>query len=106
MNRKIKIEEIKKEHSEDRHGFIFAWQNKLFRAIYPSAEEHVRELFDCGLISELVSLRIFPESFLTDYSMEGINLIVEHQLIERVTYPTEWSYLMLRDAKNKISSLH
>ena len=99
---KIDIEEIQKEKSIDLYGFLFTWQNKLFRAIYPSAEEHVKELFDCGLISELVSLNIFPESSFVGYSMEGVNLIVEHQLIERITYPTEWSFLMLRDAVKTI----
>lgn len=102
MIEKIDIEEIQKEKSIDLYGFLFTWQNKLFRAIYPSAEEHVKELFDCGLISELVSLNIFPESSFAGYSMEGVNLIVEHQLIERITYPTEWSFLMLRDAVKTI----
>lgn len=102
MINKINIGDIRKEKSIDRHGFVFVWQNRLFRAIYPSAEEHIKNLFDCGLIRELVSLNIFPESSFVDYSMEGINLIVEHRLIKRVTYQTEWSFSMLRDAVKTI----
>lgn len=82
----------------DGIGRVFRWRNRLFRGIHHESVTHIRQLFACGLIDELVRSEFFPKTWITDYQIDGFELVVEHQFIEPVTYPFEWSFLMLRDA--------
>jgi hypothetical protein len=84
--------------SVDDVGRVFFRGERVFRAIRHEAVERVRELFSCGLVEELVENGIFPASWITDYTLEGYGLVVEHARCFPVTYPYEWSFSMLRDA--------
>jgi len=79
-------------------GFLFEWRNRIFRAINDDANDRVKALFDFGLIDELVEENLFPKSWMTDYKLDGYDLIIEHTKIFPVTYPYEWSFSMLKDA--------
>lgn len=79
-------------------GILFTWRGRLFRAITEERAEFVRALFDSGMLRELVNQKLFPESRLTYYQMDGYELIIEHSKIEFVSYPYEWTFSMLRDA--------
>jgi hypothetical protein len=82
----------------DPCGAIFRWQGRIFRAIRHEMVAEVAAMFSCGMIGELVEQRLFPPSCLTDYTIEGYGLVVEHEAIPGVTYPFEWSFGMLKDA--------
>jgi len=99
------IKEINKTEIEfsalsfaDDVGMVFYWDGRIFRAVKQEAAEKVKELFFCGLVDELVENNIFPKSWITDYSLEGFGLVVEHERYFPVTYPYEWSFSMLQDA--------
>jgi hypothetical protein len=79
-------------------GAVFRWRGKLYRAIPPRRVELVKRLFGCGLIDALVRARLFVPSRMTDLALEGHGLVVEHEEIQSVTYPREWTFSMLRDA--------
>lgn len=82
----------------DSCGRIFRWKNRLFRAIYHEKIDEVKNMFLCGMIKELVDQRLFPKSWITDYSIDGYDLVIEHEEISNVSYPFEWSFSMLKDA--------
>jgi hypothetical protein len=82
----------------DSCGRIFRWEGRLFRAIRNEMIEEVRKMFSSGMIKALVDARLFPASWIKDYSIEDYGLVVEHELIKHVTYPFEWSFTMLKDA--------
>jgi len=90
--------EIKKHRSYDEAGYIFEWKGEIFRAIHPSHASHVRKLFECGLIADLVEQRLFPISAMTEYKTDDSELVVSHERIPVISIPGEWSFSMLRDA--------
>ncbi len=88
--------------SVDDNGRVFFLDGHVFRAIKQEATERVRELFTCGLVSELVENRLLPETWVTEYLLEGYGLVLEHKRCQPVTYPYEWSFSMLRDAAQAV----
>ncbi len=84
--------------SVDPCGRVFKWKNRLFRAIYYDMVDEVRNMFSCGMIGELIDKRLFPNSWMTGFSIAGYGLVIEHEIINSVTYPFEWSFSMLKDA--------
>lgn len=82
----------------DNIGRVFKWQNKIYRAIVKESAQNVKELFSCGLINELVSKQLFPETKITDIKLNGYELVLEHHKIDVINYSFEWSFTMLKDA--------
>ena len=81
----------------DNIGRVFQYEGKIYRGIYPEQERHVRHLFDCHLIPELIDNQLFPKTYITDISTEQFNLVLQHEMLF-VSYPNEWTFDMLRDA--------
>lgn len=84
--------------NNDPIGRLFHWKSGIYRGIYPSKTEKIRDLFASGCLEELIRRGLFPQSRLTEYSLEGFGLVVEHENIPFVTYPHEWTFDMLREA--------
>lgn len=99
MTKTIERDQIRySKFSVDDIGKLFYWKGGLFRAISSESADDVKNMFDCGMINELVSKGLFPRSHITDYALEGYEMIVEHEKVDMVTYPYEWSFSMLKDA--------
>jgi len=79
-------------------GLVFHWKNRFFRAIQKEYVDLVKDIFKSGMIDELVENNIFPESWITDYKLDGYDLVIEHAKLDPVSYPYEWSFSMLKDA--------
>jgi len=96
----IPVEEIEFSNCSfaDDVGRLFFWRGRLFRAIRPHKVEHVKSLFESGLIAALVKENLFPKSWITDYSVEDFPLVVEHEIVVPVTFSCEWCFSMLKDA--------
>lgn len=94
----INANEIVRHDSYDANGYIFRWNNRIYRAIYPENKKKINCLWKSGLIQELIEKKLFPESHITGYRNTDSDLIFEHQRIDVITYPYEWSFNMLRDA--------
>jgi hypothetical protein len=84
--------------SVDDNGRVFFLDGHVFRAIKQEATERVRELFSCGLVGDLVEQGLLPETWITEHTLEGYGMVLEHTRCQPVTYPYEWSFSMLRDA--------
>ena len=55
-------------------------------------------LFDKGFVGELIRENLFPDTWITDYSSEDYDLIVEHRRISPLVLPEDWTFTMLQDA--------
>jgi hypothetical protein len=82
----------------DDVGRTFAWDGRVFRAIFPQSADWVRRLFAMGFLDELVARGYSPAAWMTDYRLDGFPLVVEHEKIWPVVYPQEWTFSMLQDA--------
>jgi hypothetical protein len=90
--------EISRHSSWDLKGYVFHWENRIFRAIYREHESEVRQLFECGLIDELSARALFPPTEITEYETNDCRLVLRHEKISVPTLPAEWSFSMLKDA--------
>lgn len=94
----ITAAEIHRHTSYDQRGYVFRWRDQIYRAIYPSFEFEVRELWDCGLIDALMDAGLLPKSEITDFQTDDCSLVIAHETVHVETLPSEWSFTMLRDA--------
>lgn len=82
----------------DNVGQLFLWQNRVFRAINDSHAIKVKKLLSCGLVDELVRNSLLPKTTIAEgVSLDGFDLILEHERIPYITVPSEWSFNMLKD---------
>ena len=79
-------------------GFLFKYDDRIFRAINNTERDSVLFLFESGAIDELNNANLIPHTIISDILLEGFDLVLEHEKIDVVTYPTEWSFRMLKDA--------
>lgn len=98
----IPINEIKKHSSYDPQGYLFYWNDEIYRAIYPSSKKDIIELFECGLIDELINAGLFPKTKKTDFQTDDCPLVLWHEKIPAPSLPAEWSFSMLQDAAKAI----
>lgn len=84
--------------SLDKVGNTFQFDGKFYRAIKKEAIKDVVDLLNCGLINELSSNKLFPKTRIADIEIQGYDLVLEHEKVNHVTYPFEWSFSMLKDA--------
>jgi len=82
----------------DEIGKVFSYDNKILRAIYKHKVDYVNQLLASGLIDELVSKGMFPKTTVSDYVLDGFGMVLEHEKIQPVVMPPQWSFDMLKDA--------
>lgn len=97
---------IEKLVNVDDVGKVFIGKNIVLRAIYSNSINHVKELFESGLIEELQQRGLFPMAYVSNQKIEGYELVIEHEKIDVVTYPYEWSPEMLRSAGNCVLNVN
>ncbi|MCX6800313.1 MAG: hypothetical protein NT091_04170 [Candidatus Falkowbacteria bacterium] len=98
--------EVNKLSTIDEVGFVFSWSGRIFRAINKKSEDAVRDMFDSGLVAKLIENKFISNTWISEYSLDNVNLILEHEKITHVTYPQEWSFSMLQDAAILVSELN
>ena len=100
MHVTLNAEEVQflQKRQRDDIGRVFSWNGRIFRGVFPGREEHVRSMFSTGMLEELIFQDCFPETWITDYKMEGFSLVLEHRRIWPVVYPQDWTFSMLKDA--------
>ncbi|MCJ7553782.1 MAG: hypothetical protein MUO34_07850 [Ignavibacteriaceae bacterium] len=86
----------------DPIGFLFKYDGRIFRAINNSKKAEVLFLFNSGAITELNEANLIPYTKISDIQLEGHDLVLEHKKIDVVTYSTEWSFELLKEAARLI----
>lgn len=82
----------------DPSGRVFLHEGSIYRSIYPSAAERVRQMFSSGLITDLVQRGLLIPTVLTDLKADDGSLILRHEKVAFLTSGFEWSRPQLRDA--------
>lgn len=99
---KEKIDETQIEYNFnscfDEYGRVFKYNNDFLRGIYDHSVSVVEEYFSSGLIDRLVEEKLIPKTDISNYYSEKFPLILVHEKITPVLYPTEWSFDMLKKA--------
>jgi hypothetical protein len=106
--KELRLEEIEINigWNRDPVGFLFHYDNRVFRAINKYCQKNIMELFDCGLVDELNESELIPRTKISEFVLENYDLILEHEKINVVTYPPEWSFRMLQDAALTVIKLN
>lgn len=89
-----------KPHSlslSDSVGILYASKEKIVRVINPQKVLEVKEIFDSGLIENLVQNNLFVNSWISVSDLTNKRMEVEHEKISPVFLPTEWTFEMLKD---------
>lgn len=79
----------------DSFGRVFFIKDKVYRAINPIYENECRDFLESDLFSELDRRGYIPKTSIAKISIEGYNLILEHERLLEV-YPYEWSFSMYK----------
>jgi len=97
---KLQNELIKNESlsNADDVGKVFTYEGHIYRGIYINNCENIREMFDSGLIEELIKKRLIPNTWITDLYTDEYPLIIESERISPVTYYLEWPAEQICDA--------
>jgi SAM-dependent methyltransferase len=103
----IPIEEVEFHHLsyEDGAGRLFWRHGRLYRGLTSSLAPFYGELFQRGVIDEIVQQGLLVESRRTSDSMEGYPGIVEHSVVPFVSFAYEWCPEMLRSAGRLVLDL-
>jgi hypothetical protein len=105
MNDYYKKEELETlEITIDPLGTLYFVNGRVLRAIYHDYEDQVLDIMNGGLMDELLTNNLFVKTWISTASIEGYNLVLEHENIELWNYPYEWTFSMLKDAGNTVLS--
>lgn len=81
----------------DDFGRVFYYDDKIYRAIHPDKKEYCLNLINSDLFRELLNKNYIPQTKIADFSIEGYELVLEHEKLTE-TLQHEWSFGMLKDA--------
>lgn len=91
----------------DPSGYVLSREGRIFRAVDGRCGQLLNELMDQGLLPKLIEQRsIVATSFVQNDVLrrtlqaenQGFELFLEHEVLDTITYPYEWSFSMLADA--------
>jgi hypothetical protein len=87
----------------DPSGRIFYWNNRVFREIRNGNDwKFFKSLLNSDLCQKLFNAGLIRTWIPDDVNLEGSIGILEHQKIDFIVSPAEWTLMMLWDAANMI----
>lgn len=94
----LEDDKIIRHSSYEPVGYVFTYKDSLYRAIYPNYEKEIKEMFQCGIVEELIEKCLFPKSNISEYYTTDSKLVIYHEKIPVITIPFEWSFSMMKEA--------
>lgn len=89
----------------DPAGRLFWIGENLYRGITPEWSSFFEELFQKGIVQELVDQELLVETELEFLKIDGYEKVFSHRLLLFLSYPHEWCTLMYKDAALQILKL-
>ena len=103
MSEELKAKDLATiEFSIDKVCTLYFYEDRVLRGIHSDYTTQVREMFDSGMMQELVEKQLFVKTWISDTKIEGYELVIEHERIPYWNYPYEWSFTMLHRAANLV----
>jgi hypothetical protein len=98
-NNNIPYDEISMEPTSgfDKTGRVFRWKGQIYRGIYSPYSAFYEQFFKSSLADELFQLGLIQTEY-TQFQLHEFDIILKHKTIPVVSYPSEWSSNMLKDA--------
>lgn len=82
----------------DPAGRLFWWDGDLYRGLRADAKPLFDKLLRDGTLKRLADQGLLIETWRTDLSIDGYEMVVRHRTIPFASYPEEWCPIMLKDA--------
>jgi len=87
-----------KNFNLDDRGCIFEFDGRIFRGIYEHRKDLILEILNGGLLEELVKRGLFVPTRVSDLKLDDYALVLEHERVDPIIYPYEWTFSMLKSA--------
>lgn len=96
---RLRLEEITFDKGSvvDPAGKVFHYDGRIFRAITPEYAPLYREILQAPFAKELFDAGLV-ETWISDLSVEGYELVLEHRKVPILSYWMEWCSEMIKDA--------
>lgn len=82
----------------DPNGRVFFYDGRVYRGVYPHRVEFVKRLFAEHVVQPFAGRKLLIGTYLTEKRLDGFGLILEHDQVEVVTRPKEWSFVTYIEA--------
>ena len=103
MNEELKVADLATiEFSIDKVCTLFFYGDRVLRGINKDFVAQVQDMFDGGMMKELLENELFVNTWISETKIEGFDLVIEHENIPYWNYPYEWSFTMLHRAANVV----
>jgi hypothetical protein len=89
----------------DPFGRLFWQDGNLYRGIRSNRSHFYRNLFEKGTIQRLAEKRLIADTWVMDLSTDEFPLIVQHEIVPIISYPSEWCASQLKAAAIHILDL-
>src|SRR5438445_11196871 len=86
----------------DPNGRLFWWKGQRYRALDSERVPLYRRLFANGTVPTLVEKGLLVDTELTSLTLRGSPVSILHAEMPVVSYPSEWSTTMIRDATRAV----
>jgi len=102
----LELDNINFEESSisDPGGKIFIYENKILRLISNDFQENFRNILNLKNLNYLFDLGLV-ETRVSNYSIKGFPLVLEHKRVPFISYCSEWLIGMLRDSLIMVCNL-
>ncbi|HRE79890.1 MAG TPA: hypothetical protein PLN52_02520 [Opitutaceae bacterium] len=84
--------------TRDGFGLLFRWRGRLMREVKLTNQTQFAALWQSRLLQGLADKRWMPQTQLTHYQTESGSAVLEHEEVPFISYPTEWSFSMVKQA--------
>jgi SAM-dependent methyltransferase len=82
----------------DPNGRVFEWKDEVYRALTKNYAPFCTDLFEKGIIQQLIKENLLVESEIVDWSIQPGDLVLRHRKIPVLSYCFEWPAAMLKRA--------
>ena len=82
----------------DDIGRVFTYEGRIMRGIFPKGLPIIKDLFASGLMDELYREEYIPKTDITEFYTDEFPMILEHEKIDFISYYSEWTLSMIKDA--------
>jgi ribosomal protein L11 methylase PrmA len=82
----------------DPNGRVFEWRDEVYRALTKHYAPFCTDLFEKGIIQQLIKDNLLVESEIVDWSIQPGDLVLRHRKIPVLSYCFEWPAAMLKRA--------
>jgi hypothetical protein len=90
---------------QDEAGRLFTWREGLYRGISAQSAPFLADFLQGDAGKKLVADGLLIDTEVTQFALDGFNMVLRHRLLPFVSYPFEWCAAMFKAASLTIIDL-